>query len=59
MISSEGTKYFMIKSQRMFPTLWGLNLQPPDHQSHVHQIEPLLQSLQCSDLENIVKVTKN
>ena len=34
-------KYFMINlHDRMLPTQWGLNPQPPDHQSDAHPTEP-------------------
>ena len=34
--------YFMINFQeRMLPTQWGFNLQPPDHLSDTHPIEPM------------------
>ena len=35
-------KYFMINLyERMLPTWWGSNPQPPDHQSDTHLTEPL------------------
>ena len=39
---NESRKYFMINLHgRMLPTQWGLNLQPPDHQSNAHPTESL------------------
>ena len=55
---NDGRKYFMIDlHKRILLTRWGLNPQPPDHQSDTHPTEPPRPAKLCLFYPKVIHIT--